>query len=71
MPVIFVIEAPDLESRAASDCVANSEIVKQRNQAALPARLLIRIGSRSGTLVSQEKQFDCLLDGHPSVSVEA
>jgi hypothetical protein len=67
-PVIFVVEAPDLELRAASDEVARGEFVKARN---LPPRLLIRLGGRSRTIARQEGQQGCEVNNRPLVSVKA
>jgi hypothetical protein len=67
-PVIFVIEAPDLESQGASDEVAHGEFVKARY---LPPRLLIRLGGRTRAMVRQEEQQGCELNSCSLVRVKA
>jgi len=67
-PVIFLIEAPDLESRAALDEVAHGEVAKARS---LPPRLLIRLGSRSRTVMRQEGEQGGEVNSRPLVSVKA
>ena len=67
-PVIFVVEAPDLELRAASDEVTRGEFVKARS---LPPRLLIRLGGRSRTVMRQEGEQGGEVNSRPLVSVKA
>ena len=67
-PVIFLIEALDIESRAAPDEAAHGEAVKARS---LPPRLLIRLGGRSRTVMRQEGEQSGEVNSRPLVSVKA
>jgi len=69
-PAIFLVEAPDIQAHGASDEIDRSEIVKLRHQT-LPPRLLIRLGSRSETVMPQQGQLNCKLLRRLLLSVKA